>query len=216
MDLQERLLVRWLQLKGLHVYGASLHREDGELIALVFNTDNINSHFVAFANKKPELPETSLMSLEEQAEAMLSFFKKDANDWVAYYKHVVALAEDLKARLKLEMVVTSADNGIDQLVKECGIPIVLEACVPWVLPTAAEEVKVDTPPSKVIRFEPPAIAPAAKPPQHPDSSIHISGVPDARKAVGDHVGDLFDGTEPVDPGEIVEVGDVLDQAALRG
>lgn len=202
-DPQERLLVRWIRLKGLHVYGASLHRGDGELFALIFNTNDINSHYVAFANKKPELPEASLMSPEEYARAMLNFYRDDPG-WIEYYKYVIALAEGLKKRLKLELVVTSADNGIDLLIKECGIPIVLEACVPWELPTA-EEATIDTSPTRVIRFEPPAIAPAAKPPQHPDSSIHLAGVPDARRAVGDHVNDLLDGTEPVDPGEIVEV-----------
>ncbi len=195
MNLQERLLVQWLQLRGLRVYGGALFR-DGEILALVFNSDDLNDYYVAFANKKPVPPDTSSMSPENQALTMLKFLK-DRDEWVAFYEYVVSFAEELKSRLKLELIVVSADNGIDRLIKECGIQMVLDACVPWLLEServAAPPSNVAAPASKPLVLKVPEFVAATEPPFRSDSSAHMGQLPAARHEVTGEVEKLLGGT----------------------
>jgi hypothetical protein len=206
MNFRERLRVQWFQLRGLRVYGGALFR-DGEILALVFNTDDLNVYYVDFADQKPVPPDTSSMSPEKQALTMLKFLEH-RDEWVAFYEYVVSFAEELKSRLKLELIVASADNGIDRLIKECGIQMVLDACVPWLLEServAAPPSNAAAPASKPIVLKVPEFSAAPQPPFHPDSSVHLEQLPAARRGVEEEVGDLLDGTDAIADHEISEV-----------
>lgn len=219
MNLRERFLVQWVKLKGLPVYGAAIYI-DTEFYALVFNTPDLSDHYRLYSDKVPNFPDISKMNLEERANAMVVFYE-DKDDWADFFKHVAQLSKDIRERLALEKIVIASDNGADMLVKECGLKMVFDACVPWILESeraAAPATTVAAPASKPPTiFAPPVIALASNPPQHFDSGAHLAEMPVAQQQVQEEVKDLLDGTEHVDASDIVEEeGDVLDEAALRG
>lgn len=217
MDLKVCLSVKWLRLKECPVFGGALYH-DSELVALMFNSSGINQEFKIFAAKTPTYPDISEMGEEERAEALLAFFK-GGDEWVVHLTNVVSFSKEFRERLSLEKMIVSPDNGADILVQTCGIEAVMAACVPWVL----EKDLVAAPPSNAVAAksmtkEPPASIPpkllqlpaigvGSKPPVHPDSSAHLAGIAGAVAEVADATRDLFDGTEPVAPDEIVEVSE---------
>lgn len=216
-DIKMRLYVKWLRLKEWPVFGGAFYH-DSKLVALMFNTSGINQEFKIFATKTPVLPDVSGMGIDERTKALQDFFK-DREEWVDYLNHVASFSKELRERLSLEKMIVSPDNGADILVQTCGIEAVMAACVPWVL----EKDLVAAPPSNAVAAksmtkEPPASIPpkllqlpaigvGSKPPVHPDSSAHLAGIAGAVAEVADATRDLFDGTEPVAPDEIVEVSE---------
>jgi hypothetical protein len=211
----------WLRFEGHEVYGAALLLND-EVFDACFNTQDLGGEFRKFANKRPTLPDVEGMSPEQEALTWLKYHEADP-DWVEYHRHVIAISEEFTQRLKCEKVV-SVRGTADKLVEKCGFDNILEVCVPWEL----ESERAEAPPSEVVAAEPitkespasnpprllqlPAIGLGSKPPVHPDSSVHLANIAGAVAEVAEETRDLFDGTEPVAPHEIVEVSEDDKQA----